>query len=102
MPRAHPFARSMKHWLHAPEWATHAHLMTLYRLSARAIQWTTADIAGLREFYSETRCASGIVRRGGSVRNLREFLEYSAPRAFTGHVSSHCLTPGVLNHPVKQ
>lgn len=103
MPRGHSFSRFLDHWRlpSTPDWATHSHLQTLYRLSFRAITWALADAIALREVYAEVKTASHIVRRGGTVHDLREFVSYSAPRAFTGHPDNQRLTPGVLNHPVK-
>lgn len=101
LPRDHGFSGMVTSWHMAPPGATHAHLMTLYRLSRRAIRWTLAEAVAQRNFYSEHKTASEIVRRGGTVRDLREFTEYSAPRAFVGHPSGQRFAPGVLNHPVK-
>jgi hypothetical protein len=102
MPRAHPFAVFMDHWkLPTSGGATHAHLMTLYRLSRRAIGWALDAAEGLSEVYAEVKTASMIVRHGGTVADLREFVEYSAPRAFTGHPENQLFHAGVLNHPVK-
>jgi len=102
MARNHPFAGFMDHWkLPTSGGATHAHLMTLYRLSSRAIGWATDSADELSEVYAEVKTASMIVRHGGTVHDLREFLAYSAPRAFTGHPENQRFAPGVLNHPVK-
>lgn len=103
LPRAHPFATFLDHWKlpSTPEWATDVHLMTLYRLSPRAIRWCRAECVNLREVYAEVKTASLIRRNGGTVADLREFVSYSAPRAFTGHPGNQRFTPGVLNHPVK-
>ena len=102
MPREHSFARMLDHWnLPTSAGATHAHLQTLYRLSRRAIQWATDSAAELSNVYAEVKTASQIVRHGGTVADLRTFVSYSAPRAFTGHPGSHRFAPGVMNHPVK-
>ncbi len=102
MPRTHGFARTPADWnLPAPAGATHAHLRTLYRLARRAIRWALNSAAELSDVYAEVKTASQIVRHGGTVSDLREFVSYSAPRAFTGHPASHRFTTGVMNHPVK-
>ncbi len=55
----------------------------------------------LRECYSEAKVASLIHHRGGSVRELSEFVRYSSPRSFTGAATSQRFTPDAMNHPVK-
>lgn len=103
LPRDHAFARPLLHWQHphTPKNASHCHLMTLYRLSARAIEWCSGEAEATREIYAEVKTASAIHHRGGTVADLAEFCRYSGPRSFTGSTKSHRFRPGVLNHPVK-
>lgn len=103
IPRAHSFAIPLDHWKlpSTPPWASHAHLMTLYRLSFRAIAWTLAEAMENREVYAEVKTASTILRHGGSVLDLAHFCRYSAPRSFTGSAKHQRFAPAYLNHPVK-
>lgn len=101
--RSHGFARTYRgfRWPGNPAWAETACILPLCRLSRRAIEWHLASIEELRECYSEVRCPSVIMREGGSVHDLREFLPYSAPRAFVGNLAYYRFTAGVMNHPAK-
>lgn len=99
----HPFAGLAGgfRWPGNPPWVTHSHFLALYRLSRRAIAWCIEEIEPLRDCYSECRVASVIHRRGGSVRDLREFVDYCAPRSFVGNVTGQRFAPDRMNHPVK-
>lgn len=102
LPREHSFALALDHWkLPSSATATHCHLMTLYRLSLRAIHTAIHRAESLREVYAEVKTASMILRTGGTIADLATFCRYSAPRSFTGSVNAHRHRPGVLNHPVK-
>lgn len=102
LPREHAFSRPLAHWsLPESAGATHVHLMTLYRLSARAIDTAIYHAESLRDVYAEVKTASMILRTGGTVADLATFCRYSAPRSFGGCTKHHRFTPGVMNHPVK-
>lgn len=88
-------------WKGNPPWVTHSHFLALYRLSRRAIAWCIEEIEPLRDCFCECRVASVIHRRGGSVRDLREFVAYSAPRSFGCSVAGQRFDPRAMNHPVK-
>lgn len=103
MHRGHGFASTYRawRWPGIPDWAQWCCILPLCRLSRRAIEWHLETIGPLRECYSEVRVPSIIAQRGGTVRDLREFLAYSAPRAFVGSLALREPVPGVMNHPVK-
>ena len=83
------------------EWCTHTHIMAIYGMSRRAVQWCLEEAPKRRNVYSEMFTASAIVAHGGSVATMNLHTTHCNSQTMKTNPDSVIFNKRLLNHPVK-